>query len=174
MAIMPTEMELTLEQTQQGVSYEVSISIEGVVTNEDGNLLEPTQTSSMVDPHGSEGYLKMVMEVPDSSWLTRSKPTCSYPTDKLKDIMKAQVHVIKTSATLIPHNLSEGRWLKLKNFKKDATLKLFKNGMSMSVQKSQVHKMAKYKMAKRSCLVDDLKIAQDHNVKDKFKEQAQS
>ncbi|GKC64541.1 hypothetical protein Tco_1097139 [Tanacetum coccineum] len=27
---MSTEMELTLEQTQQGVSYEVSISIEGV------------------------------------------------------------------------------------------------------------------------------------------------
>ncbi|GJY37516.1 hypothetical protein Tco_0422894 [Tanacetum coccineum] len=43
--------------------------------------------------------------------------------------------------------------LKLKNFKKDATLKLFKNGMSMSVQKSQVHKMAK-----RLCLVDDLKL----------------
>ncbi|GJU32808.1 hypothetical protein Tco_1176397 [Tanacetum coccineum] len=42
--IMPTEMELTLEQTQQGVSYEVS-----------------------VDPHGFEGYLKMVVEVPDSS-----------------------------------------------------------------------------------------------------------
>ncbi|GJU79016.1 hypothetical protein Tco_1276086 [Tanacetum coccineum] len=36
---MPTEMELTLEQTQQGVSYEVS-----------------------VDPHGFEGYLKMVVE----------------------------------------------------------------------------------------------------------------
>ncbi|GJY62302.1 hypothetical protein Tco_0462959 [Tanacetum coccineum] len=33
---MRTEMELTLEQTQQGVSYEVS-----------------------VDPHGFEGYLKM-------------------------------------------------------------------------------------------------------------------
>ncbi|GKC43546.1 hypothetical protein Tco_1061268, partial [Tanacetum coccineum] len=33
--------------------------------------------------------------------------------------------------------------LKLKNFKKDATLKLFKNGMSMSVHKLQVHKMAK-------------------------------
>ncbi|GJR45682.1 hypothetical protein Tco_1313785 [Tanacetum coccineum] len=27
---MPTEMELTLEQTQQGVSYEVSVSIEGI------------------------------------------------------------------------------------------------------------------------------------------------
>ncbi|GJX68678.1 hypothetical protein Tco_0304405 [Tanacetum coccineum] len=36
---MPTEMELTLEQTQQGVSYEVS-----------------------VDPHGFEGNLKMVVK----------------------------------------------------------------------------------------------------------------
>ncbi|GKA90221.1 hypothetical protein Tco_0812091, partial [Tanacetum coccineum] len=38
--------------------------------------------------------------------------------------------------------------LKLKNFKKDATLKLFKNGMSMSVQKSQVHKVAKLQVGK--------------------------
>ncbi|GKB05027.1 hypothetical protein Tco_0833222 [Tanacetum coccineum] len=67
---MPTETELSLEQTQQGVSHEVS-----------------------VDPYGFEGYLKMVVEVPDSSWLTRSIATCSYPTDKHKDIMKAQVHV---------------------------------------------------------------------------------
>ncbi|GKC95872.1 hypothetical protein Tco_1161314 [Tanacetum coccineum] len=36
---------------------------------------------------------KMVVEVPDSSWLTRSITTCSYPTDKHKVIMKAQVHV---------------------------------------------------------------------------------
>ncbi|GJR47733.1 hypothetical protein Tco_1315836 [Tanacetum coccineum] len=38
--------------------------------------------------------------------------------------------------------------LKLKNYKKDATLKLFKStvkkGMSMSVQKSQVHKREKF------------------------------
>ncbi|GJS37534.1 hypothetical protein Tco_0535916 [Tanacetum coccineum] len=33
---------------------------------------------------------KMVVEVPDSSWLTRSITTCSYPTDKHKVIMKAQ------------------------------------------------------------------------------------
>ncbi|GJR20357.1 hypothetical protein Tco_0968884 [Tanacetum coccineum] len=37
---MPTKIELTLEQTQQGVSYEVS-----------------------VDPYGFEGYLKMVVGV---------------------------------------------------------------------------------------------------------------
>ncbi|GJR29204.1 hypothetical protein Tco_1105436 [Tanacetum coccineum] len=59
--------------------------------------------------------------------------------------------------------------LKLKNFKKDATLKLFKNGMRMSVQKSQVHKMAK-----RVCLVDDLKMLKITMSKNKFKEQAQS
>ncbi|GJU07371.1 hypothetical protein Tco_1123801 [Tanacetum coccineum] len=53
--------------------------------------------------------------------------------------------------------------LKLKNFKKDAILKLFKStikkGMSMSVQKSQVHKMAKSQDGEiRLCLVDDLKV----------------
>ncbi|GJU41503.1 hypothetical protein Tco_1194460 [Tanacetum coccineum] len=68
---MPTEMELTLEQTQQGVSHEVS-----------------------VNPHEFEGYLKMVVKVPDSSWLTRFIATCSYSTDKYKDIMKAQVTVM--------------------------------------------------------------------------------
>ncbi|GJS47232.1 hypothetical protein Tco_0597353 [Tanacetum coccineum] len=85
---MPTEMELTLEQTQQGVSYEVS-----------------------VDPHGSEGYLKMEVE----------------------------------------------------KFKKDETLNLFKSTnqeryeyVSPEVTSSQDGKV--YKMAKRLCLVDDLKI----------------
>ncbi|GJW43039.1 hypothetical protein Tco_0071838 [Tanacetum coccineum] len=40
---------------------------------------------------------KMVVEVPDSSWLTRSIATCSYPTDKHKDIMKAQVRIYQKS-----------------------------------------------------------------------------
>ncbi|GJS82800.1 hypothetical protein Tco_0749341 [Tanacetum coccineum] len=78
---MPTEMELTLEQTQQGVSYEVS-----------------------VDPHGSEGYLKMVVEVDPRGFVGYSKME------------------VETSATLIPDEV-----LMLKNFKKDATLKLFKS-----------------------------------------------
>ncbi|GJW88114.1 hypothetical protein Tco_0163454 [Tanacetum coccineum] len=45
------------------------------------------------------------------------------------------------------HAFRSVKVLKLKKFKKDATLKLFKNGMSMSVQKSQVHKVAKLQMA---------------------------
>ncbi|GJV42043.1 hypothetical protein Tco_1420483 [Tanacetum coccineum] len=87
---MPTEMELTLEQTQQGVSYEVS-----------------------VNPYRFEGYLKMVV--------------------------------------------------KLKKFKKDATLKLFKSTnqeryehVGPEVTSSQDGKV--YKMVKRLCLVDDLKM----------------
>ncbi|GJW14869.1 hypothetical protein Tco_0019002 [Tanacetum coccineum] len=58
--------------------------------------------------------------------------------------MKAQVHVQDFRYSDTTH-LSEVSTVLLssKNFKKDATLKLFKNGMSMSVQKSQVHKMAK-------------------------------
>ncbi|GJR11218.1 hypothetical protein Tco_0793870 [Tanacetum coccineum] len=37
---------------------------------------------------------KMVVEVPDSSCLTRSITTCSYPTDKHKVIMKAQSEIV--------------------------------------------------------------------------------
>ncbi|GKD45336.1 hypothetical protein Tco_1269981, partial [Tanacetum coccineum] len=53
--------------------------------------------------------------------------------------------------------------LKLKNFEKDASLQLssyqIKNGMNMSVPKSQVSQDGKvYKMAKRLCLVNDLKM----------------
>ncbi|GJR47156.1 hypothetical protein Tco_1315259 [Tanacetum coccineum] len=108
---MPTEMELTLEQTQQGVSYEVS-----------------------VDPHGFEGYLKMVVEVLDSSYLTRSIATCSYPIDKQKDFMKGSNTYFKTSATLITN-------------------------VFLEVMKSlKFTRWQSFKMAKRLCLVDDLKM----------------
>ncbi|GJT33828.1 hypothetical protein Tco_0924247 [Tanacetum coccineum] len=172
---MPTEMELTLEQTQQGVSYEVSakpcqyiscaetLSCSQTLEDSHGPSERYAQTLALpatlksdrlsgnpvkkillklnLSDHrsiitGFEGYLKMVMEVPDSSWLTRSIPTCSYPTDKHKDIMKAQ---------------------------------------SMSVQKSLPHKRAKLQDGKEMCppLVDDLaQMSQDHNVKYKLKEQS--
>ncbi|GJX99132.1 hypothetical protein Tco_0356151 [Tanacetum coccineum] len=97
---------------------------------------ESTQEGLQVDPHGSEGYLKMVVEVPDSSWLTRSIATCSYPTDKHKDIMKAQYMFPRLPLSEIPHNLSQSvEVLKLKNFKKDATLKLSKSTNQESSRK---------------------------------------
>ncbi|GJW24767.1 hypothetical protein Tco_0038578 [Tanacetum coccineum] len=78
---MPTEMELTLEQTQQGVSYEVS-----------------------VNPYGFEGIFK---------------------------------------------DDDERQSVKVKEIQERCIIKAFqdyqiKKGMSMSVQKSQVHEMAKF------------------------------
>ncbi|GKC20692.1 hypothetical protein Tco_1022842 [Tanacetum coccineum] len=73
-------MELTLEQTQQGVSYEVS-----------------------VDPHGFEEYLKMVVK---------------RQSVKVKEIQERCI-----SKAFQDYQI--------------------KKGMSMSVQMSQVHEMAK-------------------------------
>ncbi|GJY84063.1 hypothetical protein Tco_0497439 [Tanacetum coccineum] len=65
---MPTEMELTLEQTQQGVSYEVSNIRVISFTMKMEILLESTSNKLMVGqtPHGFEGHLKMVVKVPVS------------------------------------------------------------------------------------------------------------
>ncbi|GKA99340.1 hypothetical protein Tco_0827277 [Tanacetum coccineum] len=98
---MPTEMELTLEQTQQGVSYEVS-----VFTMKMEILLEPTSNKLMVE---------------------RFNTTVGNPVKKILLKLNLSDHRSilmdsKTSATLIPDEV-----LKLKNFKKDATLKLSKS-----------------------------------------------
>nr|GEX95870.1 hypothetical protein [Tanacetum cinerariifolium] len=68
--------------------------------------------------------------------------------------------------------------LKLKNLKKDATLKLssyhIKKSMSMLIRKLQDHKMGRLQDdAKRLCLVDDLKKLKDH-IHVKAKELSQS
>ncbi|GJU74261.1 hypothetical protein Tco_1265666 [Tanacetum coccineum] len=57
----------------------------------------------VVDPHGSEGYLKMVMEVPDSSWLTRSIRPMLNTDDKLR-------HHESSNATLKLSKSSNQEW----------------------------------------------------------------
>ncbi|GKD58372.1 hypothetical protein Tco_1295881, partial [Tanacetum coccineum] len=64
-------------------------------------------------------------------------------------ILKDDHGVKEVSVTLITEHFSRSdEVLKLKNFKKDESLKLssyqIKKGMSMSVQKLRVHKMAKF------------------------------
>ncbi|GKA50148.1 hypothetical protein Tco_0743221 [Tanacetum coccineum] len=54
---MPTEMELTLEQTQQGVSYEVSVDPHGF----EGNLKKVAKISTN-DNEDSEGLMQMQAE----------------------------------------------------------------------------------------------------------------
>ncbi|GJZ99654.1 hypothetical protein Tco_0672205 [Tanacetum coccineum] len=85
---------------------------------------------------------------------------------KHKDIMKAHSTYIQDFRTLIPYVFLEVNELfKVKEVQRsfchsDTEVTLIPhNGMSMSVQKSQVHKMAKLQDGvKRLCLVDDLKM----------------
>ncbi|GJU26050.1 hypothetical protein Tco_1164671 [Tanacetum coccineum] len=91
---MPTEMELTLEQTQQGVSYEVSKD----------SILQAGN-------HVKEILLKL--NLPDHRKLKDG--------GEVKEFQRSFRH----SDT---ERLSRSdEVLKLKNFKKDATLKLFKS-----------------------------------------------
>ncbi|GJZ31694.1 hypothetical protein Tco_0576741 [Tanacetum coccineum] len=62
---MPTEMELTLEQTQQGVSYEVASRAKDsspcIILAPEGLKVGLTMGVE-VDPYGFEGYVKMVVK----------------------------------------------------------------------------------------------------------------
>ncbi|GJZ07867.1 hypothetical protein Tco_0542150 [Tanacetum coccineum] len=111
---MPTEMELTLEQTQQGVSYEVSFD------ESDTYVLERFDTSA----GNPIKEILLKLNLPDHrSILTDSK-------EYVKMVM-------------------ERRSVKVKEIQERCIIKAFqdyqiKKGMSMSVQKSQVHEMAKF------------------------------
>ncbi|GJZ86558.1 hypothetical protein Tco_0658168 [Tanacetum coccineum] len=114
---MPTEMELTLEQTQQGVSYEVSVlsDIEDSHGPSDAmhKPLPATQTGNPV----KEILLKLNLPY-HRSILTNSKVT---PTT-LGRMTKPY-----SSPDFIANFESRIRKECVKNFKKDATLKLFKS-----------------------------------------------
>ncbi|GJV75720.1 hypothetical protein Tco_1507304 [Tanacetum coccineum] len=119
---MPTEMELTLEQTQQGVSYEVSNIRVISFTMKMEILLESTSNKLMVERfYTSAGNpvkeILLKLNLPDHRILK----------DGGEDFRYSDTERLSRSDEV----------LKLKNFKKDATLKLFnqqiKNGMSMSV-----------------------------------------
>ncbi|GJW98181.1 hypothetical protein Tco_0179989 [Tanacetum coccineum] len=80
-------------------------------------LLEPTSNKLME-------HLKMEMEIPCSNKI-KFITACSFSNDSFEDIMKAQVSVIKASATL-----------NIQAFK-------IKKSVSISFRMTQVHKMAK-------------------------------
>ncbi|GJW98516.1 putative reverse transcriptase domain-containing protein [Tanacetum coccineum] len=80
---MPTETELTLEQTQQGVSHEVSIRYYSWKSVVKKILLKLNLSDHRL--------CKMVVEVPDSSWLLKiHNHMLYYDRPNIKVIMKAQ------------------------------------------------------------------------------------
>ncbi|GJW59708.1 hypothetical protein Tco_0109043 [Tanacetum coccineum] len=117
---MPTEMELTLEQTQQGVSYEVS-----VFTMKMEILLEPTSNKLMVEHAEYDESNTYVLE--------RFNTTAGNPVKKILLKLNLSDHRklkeggedFRYSDTVLLSRSVEV--LKLKNFKKDATLKLSKS-----------------------------------------------
>ncbi|GJX98625.1 hypothetical protein Tco_0355644 [Tanacetum coccineum] len=123
---MPTEMELTLEQTQQGVSYEVS-----VFTMKMEILLEPTSNKLMVEHAEYDESNTYVLE--------RFNTTAGNPVKKILFKLNLSDHRIlkdggevKEFQRSFCHSDTErlsrsDEVLKLKNFKKDATLKLSKS-----------------------------------------------
>ncbi|GJY65145.1 hypothetical protein Tco_0466605 [Tanacetum coccineum] len=123
---MPTEMELTLEQTQQGVSYEVS-----VFTMKMEILLEPTSNKLMVEHAEYDESNTYVLE--------RFNTTAGNPVKKILLKLNLSDHrklkdggEVKEFQRSFRHSDTErlsrsDEVLKLKNFKKDATLKLFKS-----------------------------------------------
>ncbi|GKA98328.1 hypothetical protein Tco_0826265 [Tanacetum coccineum] len=178
---MPTEMELTLEQTQQGVSYEVSNIRVNSFTMKMEILLEPTSNKLMVEHAEYDESNTYVLERFNTSAgnpvkkillklnlsdhrsiltdpmvsptepgrMTKPYSSPCFIANCFMQAMKNGGGDFRYSDTT--HLSRSVNVLKLKNFKKDATLKLFKNGMSMSVQKSQVHKMAKFIRWRRDC-----------------------
>ncbi|GJQ98311.1 putative ribonuclease H-like domain-containing protein [Tanacetum coccineum] len=102
---MPTEMELTLEQTQQGVSYEVSNIRVNLFTMKMEILLEPALNKLMVE-HAE-------FDESNANVLERFYTSAGNPAKEI---------FLKLN---LPDHSNEV--LKLKNFKKDATLKLSKS-----------------------------------------------
>ncbi|GJX47207.1 BTB/POZ domain-containing protein [Tanacetum coccineum] len=117
---MPTEMELTLEQTQQGVSYEVS-----VFTMKMEILLEPTSNKLMVEHAEYDESNTYVLE--------RFNTTAGNPVKKILLKLNLSDHrKLKEGGEDFRYSDTErlsrnDEVLKSKNFKKDATLKLSKS-----------------------------------------------
>ncbi|GJX26211.1 hypothetical protein Tco_0232507 [Tanacetum coccineum] len=158
---MPTEMELTLEQTQQGVSYEVSMEI----------LVEPASNKLLVE-HAE-------FDESNANVLERFYTSARNPVKEILLKLNLPDHRIRKDGGEVKEfqrsfchsdteRLSQSdEVLKLKNFKKDATLKLSKSTNQewhehVGSRKSTRSQMTKFKMAKQICLVDDLTVPQDH------------
>ncbi|GJY09262.1 hypothetical protein Tco_0377447 [Tanacetum coccineum] len=101
---MPIEIELTLEQTQQGVSYEVSIVsiVDSKFGRDDSNSL--IHSYRAVDPYGIRRWM---WKVPDSSDHKISEPTCYTPTDIPLRRHEAQ-YMLRFRYSLIPYVFLEG------------------------------------------------------------------
>ncbi|GJY65805.1 hypothetical protein Tco_0468043 [Tanacetum coccineum] len=139
---MPTEMELTLEQTQQGVSYEVSNIQVISFTMKMEILLEPTSNKLMVEHAEYDESNTYVLE--------RFNTTAGNPVKKILLKLNLSDHMsILTDSKEYLKMVMERQSVKVKEIQERCIIKAFqdyqiKKDMSMSVQKSQVHEIEKF------------------------------
>ncbi|GJT69566.1 hypothetical protein Tco_1028852 [Tanacetum coccineum] len=114
---MPTEMELTLEQTQQGVSYEVSKPGQYICCQKHSG------GSDIEDSHGPSDA--MHNPLPATQNFFQDNIRVNSFTRRWKSLL---VNIKQAHGRLCKWWWRSGQVFKLRNFKKDAKLKLFKNG----------------------------------------------
>ncbi|GKB92677.1 hypothetical protein Tco_0964949 [Tanacetum coccineum] len=135
---MSSEMELTLEQTQQGVSYEVSFDESNTY------MLERFDTSA----GNPVKEILLKLSLPDNkSILTDSKVT---PTNhgRITKPYSSPCFIANCFNARYLKMVVKRQSVKVKEIQERCVSKAFqdyqiKKGMSMSVQMSQVHEMAK-------------------------------
>ncbi|GJT09908.1 hypothetical protein Tco_0856950 [Tanacetum coccineum] len=137
---MPTEMELTLEQTQQGVSYEVSNIRVNSFTMKMEILLEPTSNKLMVVP-----IMRHVEYVNLNTYVLENSILQWNPGKKILLKLNLSDHMSILTDPLCKMVVETcAKSLKLKIFNERCNIKLFQEWYAHVVQKSQVHKMAKF------------------------------
>ncbi|GJT91856.1 hypothetical protein Tco_1080701 [Tanacetum coccineum] len=109
---MRTKTELTLEQTHQGVSDELLVSIEGVEEYKRKVKIKGEKKEALLTPRQKSVTMKILPELTSKKlcgrelWVfsmvaaagprrVRSIATCLYPTDICQDIIEAQEHISK-------------------------------------------------------------------------------
>nr|GEX31806.1 hypothetical protein [Tanacetum cinerariifolium] len=123
-AVNPFGMEILLEPTSNKLMVERFNTTTGNPVKDILLKLNlPDHKSILMD---SKVYIKMDMEVPGSSRLTRFIATCSYSTDIYKDIMKAQVHVSRLPLFLYHMSFLKRESVKVKELQERCVIKAFK------------------------------------------------
>ncbi|GJY49907.1 hypothetical protein Tco_0439863 [Tanacetum coccineum] len=162
---MPTKMELTLEQSQQSVSYEVSVSIEGVGLRME-NGISHGSSDTMHNPPYQLSHSELVdiekFDESDTHVLERLDTSAGNPVKEIllklnlpdhRSILTDSKVYLRWSDEVLKNKEFQRSFrhsdterlsrsdevLKLKNFKKDTTLKLFK---STNQERSILHDIA--------------------------------
>ncbi|GKD20794.1 hypothetical protein Tco_1222497 [Tanacetum coccineum] len=147
---VPTEMELVPEQTQQGTSYEVSVSAEGVEELKRKVKIKGEKKEALLTLRAETGF-----NTTAGNHVKEILPKLNLP-DHRSILTDSKIHIKMTWMYLrrsVKVKESQERRMNIKAFKSKTQEKYEHVG-----PKSQDHKMARLQDdEKRLCLVDDLK-----------------